>query len=112
MNEYINVIKNGDVKRLEEMLAKDISLKADGGGKISVVRELTIGKSATLDLLFYVFQTYQVLQTIKISEINHQPALLFYQNDVLVNCQVFELEGENIRRIFSILAPNKLKSII
>lgn len=112
MEEYIDVIKNGDVKRLEKMLSKDISLAADGGGKISVVRELTIGKSAALDLLFYVFQTYQELQTIKISEINHQPALLFYQEGVLVNCQVFELEWGNIKRIFSILAPNKLKSII
>lgn len=112
MQEYIHVIKNGDVKRLEKMLSKDISLAADGGGKVSVVRELTIGKSATLELLFYVFQTYQELQTIRISEINHQPALLFYQKDVLVNCQIFELEGETIKRIFSILAPNKLKSIM
>ncbi|MDD7887995.1 sigma-70 family RNA polymerase sigma factor [Flavivirga sp. 57AJ16] len=112
MKQYIDVIKNGDVKRLEKMLSKDILLMADGGGKISVVRELTIGKSATLKLLFYVFQTYQELQTIKITEINHQPALLFFQDNKLVNCQVFEFEENQIRQIFSILVPNKLKSII
>lgn len=112
LKEYIHVIKNGDIKRLEQMLSKDISLAADGGGKISVVRELTIGKPAALEVLFYVFQTFQALQTIRISEINHQPALLFYQEGVLVNCQIFEFEGENIKRIFSVLAPKKLKSII
>ncbi|WP_222931543.1 hypothetical protein, partial [Xanthovirga aplysinae] len=94
-----------------KMLSDEISLTADGGGKVKVVRELTIGKSATLDLLFFVFQTYQKLQTVKITQVNHQPALLFYEDNRLVNCQVFELEGEKIKRVFSILDPEKLKFI-
>ncbi len=112
MEHYMHVIRTGDVENLEKMLSDDISLAADGGGKISVVRELTFGKSATLELLFYVFQTYQELQTVTIGEVNHQPALFFYQDDKLVNCQVFELENNKIHYIFSILAPSKLKFIV
>ncbi len=111
MENYVQTIKNGDVKRLEEMLSKDISLHADGGENIKVVRELTIGKFASLKLLFYVFKTYLELLSIKITQINHQPALLFYNEDTLINCQVFDFEDNKVKSIFSIVDPNKLKSL-
>ncbi|WP_303319058.1 sigma-70 family RNA polymerase sigma factor [Flavivirga abyssicola] len=110
MESYIKTIKNGDVKRLEKMLSEDISLHADGGEHIKVVRELTIGKSASLKLLFYVYKTYLELLSIKITQINHQPALLFYNEDSLINCQVFDFENNKIKSIFSIVDPNKIKN--
>nr|WP_298923503.1 sigma-70 family RNA polymerase sigma factor [uncultured Allomuricauda sp.] len=111
MNNYVQTIKNGDVRRLEKMLSEDILLYADGGENIKVVRELTTGKKATLDLLFYVFNTHQKSLSVKTTEINHQPALLFYKGDSLINCQVFDLEGNKTKRIFSVIDPNKLKSL-
>ncbi|AUP77938.1 sigma-70 family RNA polymerase sigma factor [Flavivirga eckloniae] len=111
MESYVKTIKNGDVKRLEEMLSKDISLHADGGENIKVVRELTVGKSASLKLLFYVYKTYLDFLSIKITQINHQPALLFYNENTLINCQVFDFEDNKIKSIFSIVDPNKLKSL-
>lgn len=108
MESYITTIKNGEIAKLEKMLSEDILLAADGGGKISVVREVTTGKKSTSKLLLYVYRTYQRLQTIKITEINHQPALLFYENNTLVNCQVFDIEENKIKRVFTILDPNKL----
>lgn len=111
LNDYIKAIKNGDVKSLEKMLSEDISLTADGGGQIKVVRELTEGRKLSLKILFYVFQTYQELQTIKITEVNHQPALLFYDDETLTNCQVFELDESQsmVKKIYSVLDPAKLK---
>ncbi|MDO5968441.1 sigma-70 family RNA polymerase sigma factor [Flavivirga aquimarina] len=108
---YIHIIKNGDVKSLEKILSEDISLSADGGSKIKVIRELTTGKRATSNLLLYVYRTYQKLLTIKITTINHQPALLFYQDDTLINCQIFELENNKIKQVFSVIDPEKLSSL-
>lgn len=110
MENYIHAIKNGDVGYLGEMLSKDIALSADGGENIKVIRELTTGKMATLNLLFYVFKTYQKSLSIEISEVNHQPALLFYDGDTLINCQVFEFEENKIRHIYAVIDPNKLKT--
>ncbi|MEO9852601.1 MAG: sigma-70 family RNA polymerase sigma factor [Reichenbachiella sp.] len=111
LNDYIKAIKNGDVKSLEKMLSEDISLTADGGGQIKVVRELTEGRKLSLKILFYVFQTYQEFQTIKITEVNHQPALLFYDDETLTNCQVFELDESQsmVKKIYSVLDPAKLE---
>ncbi|WP_299531238.1 sigma-70 family RNA polymerase sigma factor [Ulvibacterium sp.] len=109
MENYIHAIKTGDVKHLGEMLSEDVALSADGGADIKVIREVTTGKMATSNLLFYVFQTYQKSLSIEISEVNHQPALLFYEGDSLINCQVFEFENNKIRNIYAVIDPNKLK---
>ena len=111
MKNYIQAIKNGDTETLEKMLADDISLAADGGSKIKVVRELTVGKADTSELLFYVYRTFQRLQTITLSWVNHQPALLFYKNDKLAACQVFDIKNHKINHIYAVLDPRKLKAL-
>ena len=110
LKNYVKIIKNGDTQALKKLLSNDISVAADGGNEIKVIRELTLGKSAASNLLFFVYKTFQKSWIIKVTKVNHQPALLFYQNNVIANCQVFELEENNkIKHIYSILDPEKLK---
>ncbi len=111
LKNYVEIIKNGDVDELEKLLSNDIKLMADGGKDIKVVREITVGKSATLDLILHVFKVFQSSQKIEICEINHQPALLFFDGDTLASCQVFEIYGNRIANVFSIVDPLKLKQI-
>ncbi|TYA84090.1 sigma-70 family RNA polymerase sigma factor [Seonamhaeicola marinus] len=111
MGNYIEIIKNGDAKKLEQLLSKDVSLVADGGASIKVVKKQTLGKKETSDLLFYVFKTFQSKQRIKVSRINFQPALLFYSGNKLVACQVFEIQNQVIKNIYAILDPEKIKRI-
>lgn len=111
LEAYINIIKNGDTKALEDMLSKEIAVKTDGGGNIKIVNELVVGLKPVVDLMLYVYDTYQKSLSIKFSKINHQPAVLFYKDNMLVNCQVFEIENDKIKGIYSIVDPEKLKNI-
>lgn len=113
LENYMAVIKSGDVKSLEKMLAEEVSVSTDGGGKIRIVREFTQGLHEAAKLMLYVFQTYQQKNTIQVASVNHQPALLFYDGGTLVNCQVFDMEPVTgkITRIYSIVDPEKLKNI-
>ena len=111
MENYIHAIKNGDTQALKKMLSDDISLAADGGDEIKVVRELTVGKSATSNLLFYVYREFQQLWSITLSQVNHQPALLFYQDNQLVNCQVFDIKDHEITHIYAVIDPHKLRAL-
>lgn len=108
---YIEAMQNGNMSALEKLLSKDILLAADGGKNIKVVRELTSGITNTSKLLLYVYRAFLTGLEIKNTSINHQPAILFYQNDVLKNCQIFEIEKNKIINIYSIVDPNKLKSL-
>jgi RNA polymerase sigma factor (sigma-70 family) len=111
LENYVNAIKNGDVKNLEKLLVKDIAVKVDGGN-LNIVSAFESGVTNVIQLMTYVYNTYQTKAEIKITSVNHQPALLFYRDGALVNCQVFEFDEDNARiaGIYSIVDPEKLKN--
>lgn len=112
LQDYITIIKDGNVSALEKILSDDIRVKTDGG-KVSIVSELTTGIKESVNLMLYVYNTHQKSFSIVESAVNHQPALLFYNNGKLVNCQIFEFEKNRskIRTIYSIVNPAKLNKI-
>ncbi|WP_118196558.1 sigma factor-like helix-turn-helix DNA-binding protein [Albibacterium indicum] len=112
LEQYIVTIREGDIKTLETMLAEEVQVLADGGSNLNVVAELTSGISATIDLVMYVYHHYQKKFDIVTAEVNHQPALFFYKDKKLVNCQVFEIDSNNkIKSIFSVIDPLKLADL-
>lgn len=112
IEKYVETIRKGDVKALEQMLADEVQVMADGGNKLTVVAQLTSGVKDTIRLMTYLYEYYQKDFEIKIEEINHQPALLFYKDTTLINCQVFEFNPDGkIAHIFSVIDPDKLMRI-
>lgn len=112
LERYVETIRKGDVKTLEQMLSDEVQVLADGGSKLTVVAQLTSGIEDTVKLMTYLYEYYQKDFEIKIEEINHQSALLFYKGTTLINCQIFELNPDGkIANIFSVVDPDKLMRI-
>lgn len=112
LEAYVGAIVNADLKALEELLAGDIKLMADGGDKIRVVKDMTIGRDASAQLIQHVYTLFLEGKEYTFAQINHQPAICFWQNKRLYNCQVFSFdESDRVNFIYSIIDPDKLKSI-
>ena len=112
LEKYVSAIRKGDVKTLEQMLSDEVQVLADAGNKLQAIAELTSGIDNTIKLMTYVYQNHQKDLEIKIEEINHQSALLFYRDTTLINCQIFELNPDGkITSIFSVVDPDKLMRI-
>ncbi|HAS42030.1 MAG TPA: RNA polymerase subunit sigma-24 [Microscillaceae bacterium] len=112
IQKYVNAIRKRDTAGLEELFTQDIVLVADGGSEIRVVRHLTEGKKAVIELLLLVFEKFQQAQSMQITEVNHQPAILYWQEDRLASCHVFSLNDQGeIDHISAIVDPQKLKQI-
>lgn len=112
LEKYVSAIRKGDVKTLEQMLSDEVLVLADAGNKLQVIAELTSGIDNTIKLMTYVYENHQKDLEIKIEEINHQSALLFYRGTTLINCQIFELNPYGkITSIFSVVDPEKLMKI-
>lgn len=112
LEKYVNAIRKGDVKTLEQMLSEEVQVLADAGNKLQAIAELTSGIENTIKLMTYVYENHQKDLEIKIEEINHQSALLFYRGTRLINCQIFELSPNGkITSIFSVVDPEKLMKI-
>lgn len=112
LEKYVSAIRKGDVKTLEHMLSDEVQVLADAGNKLQVIAGLTSGIDNTIKLMTYVYENHQKGLEIKIEEINHQSALLFYRGKTLINCQIFELNPDGkITSIFSVVDPDKLMKI-
>ena len=81
---------------------------------MKVIQKLCVGINEVAGLLIYVYHRFQKESTIKALIVNHQPALLYYKNNRLIACQIFDLiqNGEiAIKNISTIVAPSKLKAL-
>jgi len=112
LEKYVSAIRKGDVKTLEQIFSDEVQVLADAGNKLQAIAELTSGIDNTIKLMTYVYENHQKDLEIKIEEINHQSALLFYRGTILINCQIFELNPDGkITSIFSVVDPEKLMKI-
>ncbi|MCW9705565.1 sigma-70 family RNA polymerase sigma factor [Fodinibius salsisoli] len=113
IDKYLTAIRNRDLETLQSLLSEDVALYADGGEAVKVVQHICNGRPDVSDLLMYVYQKFQQSQIVQSAIVNHQPALLFYEDQLLKACQVyhFDRNGQRIKRICNILDPEKLKNI-
>ena len=112
LDKYIQAIRGRDTATLENLLSSDITFFADGGENVQVAKKRSSGYAEVSELLFFVYHKFLASYKIYAAEINHQPALLYYDVTQLRSCQVFDLEQNGkIDSISSIVDPEKLKSI-
>lgn len=113
IEKYINAIRERDTKLLETILTEDIVFYADGGNKLQVVKKTCNGAGDVAALLVHIHDKFHTRHRVGLALINHEPALLFYDDDELIVCQVLGISSEQnrIQQINTIVDPDKLKDL-
>ena len=114
LNKYLEVIYNGDTGQLENLLQHDVTAISDGGGKASAALQPISGKLKVTKYLLGIYtKFYRTTEEARIEQgsVNHHPALLYYHNNKLLTCQIFDFKNGNISRIWFIRNPDKLQSL-
>lgn len=113
LKKYQKALNESKIKDIESLLVNDIKLTADGGKEVKVVKATEVGKTATATLLAYVQQQFLSGKTFSFHNFNHQPAICFWQNEKLYNCQILSIDNQGqIQQIYSIVDPVKLKNLL
>lgn len=112
LSKYVDIIRKGDVKMLEEMLSRSITAVADGGKKRKMVREFTSGAKAVAALAVKGSEFLKKCR-LEFVKLNHLPTLLFYIGNKLIFCQIFDVEVDTgkIKNFYVVADPNKLKNL-
>jgi RNA polymerase sigma-70 factor (ECF subfamily) len=105
--------RNGDMKTLGAMLAADVSLHADGGGKRPTVTELVLGFDAVMKL----FETLAGLlqkngsKLVRTGFVNGLPGFITLEADGELQTTALEIEDGKVAAIYVVRNPDKLRHL-
>lgn len=110
---FLRAVQSGDMDGLMTMLADDVTLWADGGGKIKPApRRPIAGRSAVARLSIGTLRFLPAGHMSAIAEVNGQPAVVIRAGDgSVISVIAIELAGRQIRAVRVIANPDKLAHI-
>src|SRR4029077_13257924 len=101
----------GDLGALEALLAHDVVLRGDGGGKAPALARSLHGRSRVArTLLAWMRQGARIAgATMRQVEVNGQPGAFLLDGDGgLIGVMALDMAGGQVRRVSSIVNPDKL----
>lgn len=113
---FARAFASGNGSELTEILARDVGMWSDGGGKVSAARRPLIGRDEVCNFLVGLFRTAQTTGLVRdtalsIQDVNSEPALVIRVGEHLESIFVFSVEDDLISGIRVVRNPDKLAYI-
>jgi len=113
---FARAFSSGDSSELTMLLAKDVGMWSDGGGKASAARRPLIGRDQVLNFLIGLHRTAETAGltrdvSLTIEDVNSEPALILRVGTRLESIFVFSVDDAAISGIRVIRNPDKLSRI-
>jgi RNA polymerase sigma-70 factor, ECF subfamily len=107
---FFGALREGDVDGLRELLAADVALVGDGGGKAPALARSITGAEKVARVLASIFPwLVQVQVTLEPREVNGQPGAIFRDRDgKVLNAMALDVLDGQIQMIRSVQNPDKL----
>lgn len=111
LEKFMQAARSGKHDAIRALLAEDVQLVADGGGKVPAFTEVLRGVDRIADLYRDVSVRFAGEVVYRIAQINGEPGLLRYIGGRLESAQAFVTDGERIVAIYAVRNPDKLAGI-
>ncbi len=112
--EFLAATWSGDLDQVVSLLAPDVVLVSDGGGKRKAALRPLLGADKVARWLLGLFKTDPLIATfdIRLAEVNGEQAVIAYDGEVVDSVAFLELDADNvISRIYVVRNPDKLQAI-
>jgi RNA polymerase sigma-70 factor (ECF subfamily) len=113
---FARAFASADVTALTSLLAADVNMWSDGGGKVSAARRPLVGRDEVVNFLTGVQRAARNTGVIRdaslaIADVNSEPALVVRVGQRLESLFVLSIDGERISAIRVMRNPEKLAHI-
>ncbi|MBO3676332.1 RNA polymerase sigma-70 factor [Streptomyces sp. NEAU-YJ-81] len=107
---FFDALKDGDVGALRNLLAADVQLVGDGGGKAPRLAKAVMGAENVARLLGTVFPwLLRIDVSFELHEVNGQPGAVFRERDgKVLQALVLDVLDGQIQAIRAVINPDKL----
>jgi RNA polymerase sigma-70 factor (TIGR02957 family) len=114
-NRFFAAAREGDLESLESLLAADVELHGDGGGKAPALARPVYGRervARTLSAWFHAGATRIGGITLRRTEVNGQPGAVFLTADgAVISVMALGFTEGQVSSVSSIVNPDKLRHV-
>ncbi|PIF75718.1 RNA polymerase sigma-70 factor (ECF subfamily) [Variovorax sp. 54] len=111
LRAFADAAARGSMQDLKALMAEDVELIGDGGGKVQTFSKILRGSQRLAQLYFSLWRRMGAGVHMALVELNGEPGMLRFLDGELESAQTFEIEGERIVRIRAQRNPDKLARI-
>jgi RNA polymerase sigma-70 factor (TIGR02957 family) len=111
LRAFADAAARGSMQDLKALMANDVELIGDGGGKVQSFSKVLCGNQRLAQLYYSLWRRMGPVVRMELVEINGEPGLLRFVDGELESAQTFEIEDERIARIRVQRNPDKLARI-
>jgi RNA polymerase sigma-70 factor (TIGR02957 family) len=109
---FFAAVEEGDLEGLEELLAHDVVLHGDGGGKAPALARALHGRARVARLLMVGWRRVGAGLTARREELNGQPGALFLDHEGrLIGVMILDIAEGQVQGVSSIVNPDKLRHL-
>ena len=116
MSAFLAAIGTGDVDAVMQLLASDVRVVTDGGGKVRSALDVIEGSERAARFLVEVTRPrpgawWRHDFTVRFAPINGLPGVIVEAPEGAMQTTAFEIEGESIRAMYVVRNPDKLRHL-
>jgi RNA polymerase sigma-70 factor (TIGR02957 family) len=112
---FFAAVEEGDLEGLEQLLAHDVVLHGDGGGKAPALARAIHGRTRVARTLTVGFARLRTLPggfSARREEVNGQPGALFFDRErQLIGVMILDVAEGQVQGVSSIVNPDKLQHL-
>lgn len=111
LHAFLQASQEGELQRLESILANDVVLVSDGGGRVVAATRPIQGASNVSRFLVGIARKAGGEVSAEVSTVNGAPAAVIRIDGVVSAVFSLQVEGGRVRRIFVVRNPEKLRGV-
>jgi len=112
MSAFVAATRSGDLNALTQLLASDVRVVTDGGGKVLASLNVLEGNDrAARFLVGAARKGWRDEFTLRFATINGLPGIIVDSPDGPVQTSAFEIDGDAIRALYVVRNPDKLRHL-